>query len=147
MQNGRASAVCFDTGYPDHETGRGLATISAALDLHREFGVWITEDMDRRERSSMDRAGLPCEVILRCGILKHLWQADYCELEFVLADSTSARRFTRIDLLRPPKRSALQPCLQSRSGRDLEADQPGPAGDGPERQELRRRARCASTAP
>ena len=61
----------------------------------------------------MGRAGLPCEVILRCGILKHLWQSDYRELEFVLADSASARRFTRIDPLRPPKRSALQRCIRA----------------------------------
>ncbi|MCY4645946.1 MAG: hypothetical protein OXE73_03620 [Gammaproteobacteria bacterium] len=103
----------FDTGYPDHEMGRGLAAISAALDEHLEFVDWIAEDVDRAGRSLMGRAGLPCEVILRCGILKHLWQSDYRELEFVLADSASARRFTRIDPARPPKRSALQRCIRA----------------------------------
>ena len=104
----------FDAGYPDHQMGRGLAAISEVLDQHPEFVEWIAQDVDRGGRSSMGRAGLPCEVILRCGILKHLWQSDYRELEFVLADSASARRFTRIDPLRPPKRSALraasEPC-------------------------------------
>ena len=33
--------------------------------------------------------------------------------EFVLADSASARRFTRINPLRPPKRSALQRCIRA----------------------------------
>ena len=103
----------FDTGYPDHEMGRGLATISAVLDQHPEFVDWIGEDVDRGGRSSMGRVGLPSEVILRCGVLKQLWQSDYRELEFVLADSASARRFTRIDPLRPPKRSALQRCIRA----------------------------------
>ena len=103
----------FDAGYPDHQMGRGLAAISAVLDQHPEFVDWIAEDVDRGGRSFMGRAGLPCEVILRCGILKHLWQSDYRELEFVLADSASARRFTRIDPLRPPKRSALQRCIRA----------------------------------
>ena len=58
----------------------------------------------------MGRAGLPCEAILRCVTLVNLWQSDYHELEFVLADSTSARRFTRNNRLRPPKRSAWQCC-------------------------------------
>ena len=52
-------------------------------------------------------------MILRCGVLKQLWQCDYRELEFVLADSASARRFTRIDPVRPPKRSALQRCIRA----------------------------------
>ena len=90
-----------------------MATISGVLDQHPEFVEWIAEDVDRKGRSSMGRAGLPCEVILRCGILKHLWQSDYRELEFVLADSASARRFTRIDPMRPPKRSALQRCIRA----------------------------------
>ena len=63
--------------------------------------------------STVGRRGLPCEVILRCGILKHLWQSDYRELEFALVDSASARRFTRVDPLRPPKRSALQRCIRA----------------------------------
>ena len=61
--------------------------------------------------STVGRRGLPCEVILRCGILKHLWQSDCRELEFALVDSVSARRFTRVDPLWPPKRSALQRCI------------------------------------
>ena len=103
----------FDTEYPDHRMGRGLAAISAVLDRHPEFVDWIAEHVGGGGRSSMGRAGLPCEVILRCGILKHPWQSDYRELKFVLADSASARRFTRIDPLRPPKRSALQRCIRA----------------------------------
>lgn len=87
--------------------------MSAVLDQHPELVDWIAEDVDRGERSSMGRADLPCQVILRCGILKQLWQSDYRELEFVLADSASARRFTRINPLRPPKRSALQRCIRA----------------------------------
>ena len=101
----------FDAGYPDHDTGRVLALMSRLLDEHPEFLEWIAADVDRGGASSVGRCGLPCEVILRCGILKYLWQSDYRELEFALVDSVSARRFTRVDPLRPPKRSALQRCI------------------------------------
>jgi len=101
----------FDAGYPDHDMGRALALISRLLDEHPEFLEWIAADVDRGVVSTVGRRGLPCEVILRCGILKHLWQSDYRELEFALVDSASARRFTRVDPLRPPKRSALQRCI------------------------------------
>ena len=101
----------FDAGYPDHDMGRVLALMSRLLDEHPEFLEWIAADVDRGGASSVGRCGLPCEVILRCGILKHLWQSDYRELEFALVDSVSARRFTRVDPLRSPKRSAMQRCI------------------------------------
>ena len=83
--------------------------MSRLLDEHPEL-EWIAADVDREGASSVGRCGLPCEMILRCGILKHLWQSDYRELEFALVDSVSARRFTRVDPLRPPKRSSSGPC-------------------------------------
>ncbi|MDE2761775.1 MAG: hypothetical protein OXK74_03160 [Gemmatimonadota bacterium] len=101
----------FDNDYPDHDTGRALAAISDLLDGHPEFLDWIARDVDRGGPSSRGRAGLPCEVVLRCGILKHLRRMDYRDLEFALLDSDSARRFTRVDPLGPPKRSALQRCI------------------------------------
>ena len=91
--------------------GRALAAISGLLDEHPEFLDWIAADVDRGGPSSKGRAGLSCEVVLRCGILKHLRRMDYRDLEFALLDSDSARRFTRVDPLGPPKRSALQRCI------------------------------------
>ena len=111
MQKRAPQRSLFDAGYPDHDMGRALALMSSLLDEHPEFLEWIAADVDRGVVSSVGRRGLPCEVILRCGILKHLWQSDYRELEFALVDSASARRFTRVDPLRPPKRSALQRCI------------------------------------
>ena len=101
----------FDAGYADHDMGRALAAVSELLDAHPEFLDWVAADVGRGGASSRGRAGLSCEVILRCGILKQLWQSDYRRLEFWLADSDSARSFTRVDPLRPPKRSALQQCI------------------------------------
>jgi len=101
----------FDPAYPDHKTGRLLAEVSGLLDGHPEFLEWVGADVDRGRPSKKGRRGLSWEVILRSGILKHLWQLDYRELEFTLMDSSAARRFTRIDPLRPPKRSALQRCI------------------------------------
>ncbi|MCY4648733.1 MAG: ISNCY family transposase, partial [Gammaproteobacteria bacterium] len=78
MRAKRASQRSFvDVGYPNHEMGRVLERISTLLDSHPEFLDWISADVDRGRRSRRGRAGLPCEVILRCGILKQLWQADY----------------------------------------------------------------------
>ncbi len=101
----------FDVGYPNHETGRALERISTLLDGHPEFLDWIAADVDRGRPSRRGRAGLPCEVILRCGILKQLWQVDYRDLEFALLDSASAKHFARVNPLRPPKKSALQKCI------------------------------------
>ena len=101
----------FDAGYADHDMGRALAAVSDLLDAHPEFLDWVAEDVAGKGASSRGRAGLPCEVILRCGILKQLWQSGYRGLEFWLADSDSGRSFTRVDPLRPPKRSALQQCI------------------------------------
>ncbi|WP_419937402.1 hypothetical protein [Candidatus Palauibacter sp.] len=52
-------------------------------------------------------------MVLRCGILKQLWQSHYRNLEFALLDSASARHFARVDPLRPPKKSALQKSIGS----------------------------------
>ena len=101
----------FDVGYPNHEMGRALERISEILDAHPEFVDWIAADVDRGRRSKRGRAGVPCEVILRCGILKQLWQVDYRDLEFALLDSASAKHFARVNPVRPPKKSALQRCI------------------------------------
>ncbi|WP_420637357.1 ISNCY family transposase [Candidatus Palauibacter sp.] len=110
MRRKRASQrSLFDTGYPDHEMGRTLERVSLILDGHPEFLDWIAAELNRGGRKSRrGRAGLACEVVLRCGILKQLWQSDYRDLEFALLDSASARHFARVDPLRPPKKSALQ---------------------------------------
>ena len=110
MRRKRASQrSLFDTGYPDHEMGRTLERVSLILDGHPEFLDWIGAELNRGGRKSRrGRAGLACEVVLRCGILKQLWQSDYRDLEFALLDSASARHFARVDPLRPPKKSALQ---------------------------------------
>ena len=115
MRRKRASQrSLFDAGYPDHEMGRTLERVSLILDGHPEFLDWIEAELRRGgRRSRRGRAGLPCEVVLRCGILKQLWQADYRGLEFALLDSASARHFARVDPLRPPGKSALQKSIGS----------------------------------
>ena len=113
MRRKRASQrSLFDTGYPDHEMGRTLERVSLILDGHPEFLDWIAAELNRgRRKSRRGRAGLACEVVLRCGILKQLWQSDYRDLEFALLDSASARHFARVDPLRPPRKSALQKSI------------------------------------
>ena len=105
MQNVLPSAVSSPWGTPNHEMRRALGRISTLLDAHPEFPDWISTDVDRGRRSRRGRAGLPCEVILRCGILKRLWQVDYRDLEFALLDSASAKQFARVNPLRSPKES------------------------------------------
>lgn len=113
MRRKRASQrSVFDTGYPDHEMGRTLERVSLILDGHPEFLDWIEAELSRGgRRTRRGRAGLACEVVLRCGILKQLWQSDYRDLEFALLDSASARHFARVDPLRPPRKSALQKSI------------------------------------
>ena len=137
----------FDAGYPDHDMGRALALMSSLLDEHPEFLEWIAADVDRGVVSSVGRRGLPCEVILRCGILKHLWQSDYRELEFVpgrlrLGEALHTRRSAAA-----PEALCAAALHRGRSGRGVGSGSTGSCWAGPATTSSRRAARCASTAP
>ena len=95
----------FDPEPVHHPVADALEAISAWLDAHPELLDGITADPAAAARG---RAGLSCETVLRCAVLKHLRQETWRGLEFTLRDSASARRFVRAEPNRLPKKSALQ---------------------------------------
>ena len=137
----------FDSAYPDHDTGRALAAMSDLLDGHPEFLDWIAADVDRGGPSSRGRAGLPCEVVLRCGILKHLRRMDYRDLEFALVDSDLGETLHPRGSAASPEALRAAAVHRRRPSGDLGGDQPGPHGRGAGATGSRRAAGCASTAP
>ena len=65
----------------------------------------------RTSAAATGRHGLTCETILRCAVLKHLWQHSYRGMEFLLRDSVSAQRFARVEAHRAPGKTALQATI------------------------------------
>ena len=102
----------FDAGYPDHDMGRVLGLMSRLLG--RTPGV---PGVDRRGRGPRGRVVRgPARLALRGDpALRDPEASVAVGLPGTgvrgWSDSVSARRFTRIDPLRPPKRSALQRCI------------------------------------
>jgi len=92
-----------------HPLGAHLERASAWLDEHPELLDMISRC--GAGSASCGRRGLTCETILRCAVLIHLMGYSYRELEFMLVDSASTKRFARIDPLHPPKKSALQSAV------------------------------------
>lgn len=107
-----AQTGLLDHSVVDHPAAAVLERVSALLDEHRELLDWVSADIDSGASSSVGRQGLTCETILRCAVLKHLWQQGYRELAFTLQDSLTAQRFARLVGGRAPGKSALQ-CLIS----------------------------------
>ena len=104
-QKRTAQQSLFDPEPVHHPVADALEAISAWLDAHPELLDAIAADLGTAARG---RAGLSCETVLRCAVLKHLRQETWRGLEFTLRDSASARRFVRADPARLPKKSALQ---------------------------------------
>ncbi len=93
----------------DHSLGEELESISNWLDAHTELLDAAAADLGAR--NAVGRAGLSCETVLRCAVLKHLRGETWRDLAFALTDSLSARRFVRLEPLPPPKKSALQAAV------------------------------------
>ena len=92
-----------------HPLGTQLERASEWLDEHPELLDMVSRCV--AGSASCGRRGLTCETILRCAVLMHLMGYSYRRLEFMLIDSASTQRFTRIDPLNPPKKSALQSAV------------------------------------
>jgi IS5 family transposase len=108
-----AQVGLLDCPVVDHPAAATLERVSAWLDEHREVLEWVSADIDRGASPSVGRQGLTCETILRCAVLKHLWQQGYRELAFTLRDSLSAQRFARLGGNRAPGKSALQALISA----------------------------------
>ncbi len=92
-----------------HPLGAELELISDWLDAHPGLLGAVAADLGAQ--SARGRAGLSCETVLRCAVLKHLRGESWRGLAFALVDSLSARRFARLGTLPPPGKSALQAAV------------------------------------
>lgn len=114
MREKRSAQVSLlDCGVVDHPAAVVLERVSSWLDMHREVLEWVSADIDRSAPSRLGRRGVSCETVLRCALLKHLWQQGYRELAFTLRDSLTAQRFARLGGCRAPGRSALQSLISA----------------------------------
>ena len=100
----------FEPEAADHPVAELLEQASGWLDERPELLALVAEDLDAAA-SPAGRRGVTCETALRCALPKHLWGHSYRELEFALADSRTAQRFARVDVHRPPRKTALQAAV------------------------------------
>lgn len=109
MRAGRtAQTSLFEPRAVDHPVADDLQRASDWLDAHPELLDLVAADVGG---ATTGRHGLTCETVLRCAVLKHLWQHSYRGLEFLLRDSASAQRFARVEAHRAPGKSALQAAV------------------------------------
>ena len=104
-----AQTSLFEPRAVDHPVADDLKRASDWLDDHPELLELIEADVGGE--AATGRHGLTCETILRCAVLKHLWQHSYRELEFLLRDSASAQRFARVEAHRAPGKTAQQAAV------------------------------------
>ena len=77
-QKRTAQQSLFDPEPVHHPVADALEAISAWLDAHPELLDAIAADLGAAARG---RAGLSCETVLRCAVLKHLRQETWRGLE------------------------------------------------------------------
>ena len=94
----------------DHQHAAELERMSELLDQLKGAPRRITQDLQRDVvHKHRGRRGLSGEQVLRILVLKLLTQLSYARLEFLLADSSSYRRFCRLGIAgETPRASTLQ---------------------------------------
>ena len=105
-----AQTSLFEPRAVDHPVAHDLERASVWLDEHPELLDLVAADIGGGAAAA-GRRGLTCETVLRCAVLKHLWQHSYRGLEFLLRDSVSAQRFARAEAHRAPGKTALQAAV------------------------------------
>ena len=106
--------------------GVGHDIVQPAVDAAPVRGHWIVPERRGPGRAVVHGTRRAARQVIRAAGPQAGRGSGYRELEFVLADSASARRSTRRFRLRPPKRSALHRCCSEPSGR-----RPGSGSTGP----------------
>ena len=106
-----AQSNIFDF-YSEHDRGRQLKGLSDVLEQHAGVLSLVEQDFDKHDVASTGARGLSLESIFRCLVLKLILGVSYRELEFVLSDSPTYRRFARLRGAQSPSRSALQATIR-----------------------------------
>lgn len=114
-----AQASIFEK-FSDHEYGIKLQKLSRILDQNPEILTLVAGDLVRDSTSSVGRAGLSAESVLRCLLLKQQLRISYEQLAFHLSDSMTYRAFARLPAHLTPSRSGLQSTIRSIKPETLE---------------------------
>lgn len=113
MRTSRHTQLSITDTFSEHETGVQLQQLSALLDQYPELIDRVHADLHNQQARATGRAGLSSETVLRCLILKQLFQVSYEQLAFHLSDSCSYRAFARLPWGVFPSRSGLQACVRA----------------------------------
>lgn len=121
MRTSRHMQLSIIDTFSEHETGVQLQQLSGLLDHYPEFVDLVHNDLRCSQSCATGRIGLSSETVLRCLILKQLFQVSYKQLSFHLADSRSYRAFARLPMGIFPSRSGLQACIRAIQPATLQA--------------------------
>lgn len=113
MRTSRHMQLSIIDTFSEHEIGVQLQQLSNLLDHYPELVDLVHNDLHSTQSRPTGRVGLASETVLRCLILKQLFQVSYQQLSFHLADSRSYRAFARLPMGTFPSRSGLQTCIRN----------------------------------
>ncbi|MDT8422084.1 MAG: ISNCY family transposase [Desulfuromonadales bacterium] len=102
------------------QIGKELEQMSKILDETPELLQVVFDDLVKAKRADTGRQGLTAEQVLRCATLKQYRQLSYEELAFHLDDSSSFRRFARLERGQYPRKSVLQENIKAISEQSWE---------------------------
>ena len=98
--------------FSEHELGVQLRDLSRLIDQHPQLIDAVHQDLSANNCRATGRKGLTSESVLRCMILKQLFQYSYDALAFHLSDSLSLRAFAKLPINIAPKKSSLQASIR-----------------------------------
>lgn len=112
MRSPQAIQLSITDTFSKHEKGVQLQNLSNLIDQHPQLIEAVHNDLSTPNCCATGRNGLTSESILRCLVLKQLFQYSYEALAFHLSDSQSFRAFAKIPIGISPKKSSLQGCIR-----------------------------------
>jgi IS5 family transposase len=121
MRESRTAQNSLFDVYAPHKFGLFLSNLSRVLDAHPEILPLLEEDFRAENTQVTGRKGLSVESTFRCMLLKQITGDSYERLAFHLADSSSYRAFTRLELECRPGKSALSGNIRRLKPRTLQA--------------------------
>lgn len=95
------------------QIGKELEQMSRILDDTPGLLQVVYDDLVKSKRTDTGRSGLTAEQVLRSALLKQYRQLSYAELAFHLDDSTTFRRFARLEMGQYPSKSILQENIKA----------------------------------
>jgi len=100
----------FELSRVDHEYARELEEISRILERIpniKQIYTQVAKELSLGGATKRGRDGLTAEQVVKIALIKIYFGYTYRELEFVLQDSATIRKFVGLEYQRPIKKSAL----------------------------------------